>query len=90
MSDEGRRQFRRDFPAVQKILWEDWDPIGCGVPQDEYDSYVPGVIQELRNGADAEELADHLRRVAKEMMSCTVPEDRLKLVVAKLLKLDLA
>jgi hypothetical protein len=31
-----------DFRSVRKILWEDWDPIGCGVPKDEYDDYAPG------------------------------------------------
>ena len=88
-NDLARRRYHRDFALVRKILWEDWDPIGCGVPEDEYDSYVPDVIRLLREHVDEERLSDHLARVAREAMSCTVPETRLKRVAEKLRALEL-
>ena len=33
---------------VNKILHKDWDPIGCGVPEDEYISYAK-VVHNLLN-----------------------------------------
>ena len=40
---------------VDRILWEDWDPIGVNdeaAARDEYSSYVPGVVRLVREGAD--------------------------------------
>jgi len=45
---------------VRDVLVRDWDPIGCGVPEDEYDSYVPGIIELLLQGADSQQISDHL------------------------------
>ena len=48
-----------------------WDPIGVsGVPQarDEYDSYVPLVVQMLMEGKKEEEIASHLHRIEGETM----------------------
>lgn len=73
--------------AIRKILHQDWDPIGCGVPEDEYDSYLWAVLRLLHEGAAREDIADYLRTVARESMSCTVPEERLSLVLDKLLAL---
>lgn len=87
MSDTARRIAKCDFAAVRRILWEDWGPIGCGVPEDEYDSYVPAIVRLLDEPADSHGLTEHLRRVASESMSCSVPDDRLAIVVGKLLAL---
>lgn len=73
--------------AVRAILHQDWDPIGCGVPEDEYDSYLWPVLRLLQDGASREVVADYLRSAAAESMSCTVPEERLSLVLDKLLAL---
>lgn len=73
--------------AIRKILHQDWDPIGCGVPEDEYDSYVWPVLRLLQDGVSRETLANYLRTTAAEAMSCTVPEERLALVLDKLLAL---
>ncbi len=91
MSARGQRAAHlREIDAVREILWRDWDPIGCGVPRDEYDSYIPDVLRLLRAGASGDALAVHLRTVAREAMSCTAPEDRLANAVAGLLALGLA
>lgn len=76
-----------DFRAVRKILWEDWDPIGCGVPQDEYDDYAGPVLRLLIEGKAAAEIADYLRITAAETIACPVSEHKLAIVVDKLLDL---
>ena len=56
---------------VSEILYHVWDPIGVsGVPQarDEYDSYVPLVVQMLMEGKKKEEIARHLHRIEGETM----------------------
>jgi hypothetical protein len=55
----------------QLLLWR-WDPIGVAdmFPNtaDEYDGYAPQVIQLLRKGAQAEQLAAHLAAVERDAM----------------------
>ncbi|CAB3789733.1 hypothetical protein LMG28138_02871 [Pararobbsia alpina] len=55
--------------AVQRILLQEWDPIGIrDVPdaQDEYDSYVLGICTMLREGQTTEKLYRHLRWIESE------------------------
>lgn len=87
MTSEVRRQTRVLLRAVNTVLWRDWDPIGCGVPEDEYESYAPEVVRLLTEGAPAGEIAAYLRETAAGMMSTTVPERQLADVVAKLMAL---
>jgi len=75
------------FRSVREILWRDWDPIGCGVPADEYDDYVPPVVAMLSQGKSESDVADYLRVTAAETIACPVSEDKLALVVAKLFAL---
>ena len=76
--------------AINLILWRDWDPIGCGVPEDEYQSYAPGVLRLLEGGADCHKLAAHLARVAQESMACPISETKAGEVADKLLALRLS
>lgn len=87
MTSEVRRQTRVLLRAVNTVLWRDWDPIGCGVPEDEYESYAPEVVRLLTEGALAGEIAAYLRETAAGMMSTSVPERQLADVVAKLMAL---
>lgn len=63
-------QYRRLFPAVAAILYDEWDPIGIAPvgPRDEYRSYVPAVIRMLVSGADRSAIAEHLGRVGRSMV----------------------
>ncbi len=79
--------WKADAAAIRKILHQDWDPIGCGVPEDEYDSYLWPVLRLLDGGASREGIADYLRTAARESMSSTVPEERLSVVLDKILAL---
>jgi hypothetical protein len=48
---------------IDRILWEEWDPIGLNHhPQsrDEYDRYAMGVVIRLQHGAAEPEIADYL------------------------------
>lgn len=82
-----RRDTKAETRAINAILWRDWDPIGCGVPEDEYESYVWPVYRLLINNAPREAIADYLRETADQATSVAVPEIRLQLVVDKLLAL---
>jgi hypothetical protein len=84
------RDIRANVAAARAILHRDWDPIGCGVPEDEYDSYLWPVQKLLQDGAPRAAIAGYLRTAARDAMSSTIPEERLALVVDKLLALRLA
>lgn len=83
-------RWKSDAAAIRRILHQDWDPIGCGVPEDEYDSYLWPVLSLLQEGAPREAVADYLRNTARDAMSSSVPEARLVLVMDKLMALELA
>lgn len=85
-----RAGVRTSFEQVQAILHADWDPIGCGVPLDEYDSYVWPVLKLLMAKAGRDEIATCLREAADVAMRSPVPEDRLARVVDKLVALDVS
>ncbi len=76
---------------VGEILHWDWDPIGvAGVPQarDEYDGYVPQVVQMLIERKKKEEIARHLHRIEGENMGLTVgsrPSDHVEEVAETLI-----
>ena len=75
------------FRSVRKVLWEDWDPIGCGVPQDEYDDYVGPTLRLLVEKAPAADIAAYLRETAAVTIGCPVDDGRLARVVDKLMAL---
>lgn len=81
------RDTKAEIRAVNTILWRDWDPIGCGVPEDEYESYVWPVYKLLIDGAPREAVAEYLRVTADEVITVSVPENRLQAVVDKLIAL---
>ena len=87
MSQPHAKATRTTLEQVQAVLHADWDPIGCGVPLDEYDSYAWPVVRLLQQGAGQEAIARHLRWAADEAMSSPVPEERLAAVLDRLMRL---
>lgn len=87
MTEPDRRMVRDLFRQVQAILHQDWDPIGAGVPQDEYDSYAWSVLELLQNQTPRREIEIYLRWAANEAMQSPVPEDRLSAVMDRLMQL---
>ncbi|MGH7137553.1 MAG: hypothetical protein ACREHD_17545 [Pirellulales bacterium] len=68
MKDHHVKELERD---IQRILIDEWDPIGvksCMEAQDEYDGYIGGILGLLVGGVDRVRLADHLRRLEVESM----------------------
>lgn len=90
MTDAERARARAGFDQVRAILHTDWDPIGSGVPLDEYDSYAWPVLAMLQRKADRGEIEAHLRWAADTAMSSPVPQPRLAAVLDKLMALNLA
>jgi len=49
--------------TIRRMLWTDWDPIGINQfsgTADEYDSYVPALVELVRKGASERALFDWL------------------------------
>lgn len=84
------RDTKAETRKINTILWKDWDPIGCGVPEDEYWSYVWPVYKLLIDDAPRGDVTAYLRWVADEYITLPVPEERLNEVVDKLMALGLA
>jgi hypothetical protein len=63
---------RRLFEQVSQVLHQVWDPIGVkGIPEvenDEYQSYVAGVIAQINAGCDCDQLASYLVSIETEQM----------------------
>jgi len=72
------------WSPVRKILWSEWDPIGCGVPEDEYDGYVWITIAKIMRSEGEEAIADYLDWGSNEHMGCPQPRSRNLEVAAKL------
>lgn len=56
---------------VGQILWQEWDPIGVNhFPEavDEYESYVPVVVEALLNKSTADDIAAVLIAIETERM----------------------
>ena len=56
---------------VDRILWAEWDPIGCGVPDDEYTFYARIVADKAMQGETAEQIKDYLYWAESDHMGLT-------------------
>lgn len=68
------RDWKADVDAIRRILISEWDPIGCGVPEDEYDSYIPVIYRLMQARAGVERLASHLEELETESMGLRAGE----------------
>lgn len=66
--DQRLRDWNASVDRIRRILIADWDPIGCGAPDNEYDGYVPRLYRLLEDGAGAEEIASRLGAFEREWM----------------------
>lgn len=72
------------YERIDRILWEDWDPIGVNdspAAEGEYTSYAAAVFEMARSGSDVRSIAEHLHSIARTNMglgsntpSCSVCE----------------
>ena len=78
---------------IRSVLMHEWDPIGVKdepMAADEYDGYIGGIYELLKNRAATKKIADHLREIEICRMGFAesqVPE-RLD-IAASLLHIDL-
>ncbi len=71
-------------------LLNEWDPIGVvedlrerGLPLDEYESYAPGILRMLEQGARDDEIAAHMQFLVSEWMGLsTTAESQLPMARA--------
>ena len=75
-----KRKLKEFTKKVDTLLWQEWDPIGCGVPEDEYTSYALFVAGKAWNGVDKQVILDYLYWAENENMglSCKKEEASLK------------
>jgi hypothetical protein len=62
------RALKRKIRVVADALHRHWDPIGSGVPADEYDSYAPVVTGMFEHGNTNREIATHLAQIEERSM----------------------
>jgi hypothetical protein len=71
------------------VLHRVWDPIGvrgiAGVEDDEYASYVSGIVRAIEGGAGLGQLADHLIALAAGEMGLCSDRDRAERAAVALL-----
>jgi len=75
---------------VQRVLLQDWDPIGVNdepLAQDEYVSYASKIAGMLWHGADKARIADHLYQIETHAMGLSGSQARCESVALKLLSL---
>lgn len=84
-----KRDTKVETRKIAQILWRDWDPIGCGVPEDEYDIFVWPVYKLLIEDKPRAEIEAYLRWAADQAVAVSVPEERLRRVVGELMALRL-
>ena len=89
MNEIERKHAKAAFDQVRAILHGEWDPIGAGVPIDEYDSYAWPVLALLQRKAERTEVEAYLRWAADDAMSSPVPDARLASVLDRLMALDI-
>ena len=68
MPSTSQRTVQRQLDQLNLILWAAWDPIGLGVPTDEYASYAPRVLALLQAGSREGVVAEELSRIRSEQM----------------------
>ena len=83
------RDTKAEAAAIRAILWSDWDPIGCGVAEDEYDEYIWPIYKLLIEDAARAALEAYLRRVTEDLQIAVI-EERQARAIDKLLALKIA
>jgi len=76
--------------AIQKILIDEWDPIGVGdIPEaeDEYDSYVPEIYKMLISRKPKHEMFEYLWWLETEHMGLTGDRQRTEMFAERLCNL---
>ena len=71
--DQDTKRIKRLVKQVNIVLTEQWDPIGINdeepeIAYSEYHSYAPKIAGMIYNGADVDQIAEHLNYIQSEWM----------------------
>jgi hypothetical protein len=86
MAKSNKADLRNKLRIVQRLLREEWDPLGVKNEPgagDEYGSYAPAILALARDGR-ADDLADQLTRIEAELMQIP-PNPKKNETVARLI-----
>lgn len=78
------------YTKIDKILWDEWDPIGVndyGGPDDEYRGYIPSIIKLLEEDADEFKISKLLHHHANVNMGLSTNIDDHSEIAEKLKRL---
>ena len=62
------RHSKIKLEPLREIGWRDWNPIGAGLPADEYDTYLLNAAGQIVNDRSDDAVADYLVSVEIEQM----------------------
>ena len=79
--------WKTSVEAIRRVLMSEWNPIGCGVPDDEYDSYIPVIYRMIRERCDVAGLASHLEELETNAMGLSARPEVDRRVAKMLLEL---
>jgi hypothetical protein len=73
------------FNKISHILFTDWNPIGyADIPKNEYESYVPQIIELKKTGASSETIAQTLHQIECNKMGMKGSLEHCRKVAAKI------
>lgn len=76
------------YNIIDKILWEDWDPIGvnnCPEARNEYHGYIPEIFSLILNNVPAEKISSKLYSFATERMGLSNNKNNCLVVANKII-----
>lgn len=92
LDKQRRNQVRTALAAIERILWEAWDPIGVNQYEEayhEYFMYTAGLFGLLRHQASADEITRHLLQIETEAMGLKGSKERCEQVARLLLAVEM-
>lgn len=79
------------YKAIDKILWENWDPIGVNDNEecrDEYQSYTPHIFSLVIRNADAFKIAKHLYQLETQSMGMLGSQRHCQEIAQKIIEMS--
>ena len=76
------------YLKIANILHNDWNPMGShDLPANEYENYVPEILELKKSGASAEKIADTLHNIETKNMGFTGSLKHCRLAAEKIMDL---
>jgi len=87
-----KKESRRIWKEIRRVLLEVWDPIGVrDVPQaqDEYDCCIGGIFRLLTTGGTDDQIVDYLWQQPNEHIGLIIGRDQMYPTVAALRRIQI-